>query len=257
MKRFITAAIAVMMLISAAGCGSHRETAEEHAEKLARGEVESKAKIAEDAAAPKDEAATAKNDEAAKDDKAKPEIPTADPALNIKAEVKDDGTAEFSINTNKTSEYIDKAENDYKSFSLLPVQSADFFKNKKLKLVAVIENHKMSFIEGLDMTLEVTDQTIKVTAPDGNGGAKDTVNRTYMLSDPITTPGGAQYVVLAFGDHELSKDNSDYNVDCFALIDKPQDTVAPEDPSKVIPAGQYVLLIETVFPERYELFKVE
>ena len=239
MKRFLTAAIAIMMLISAAGCGNHKETAEEHAEKLARGEIEGNAKVADDAAPPK------------------AEIPTADPALKADAEVKDDGTAEFSINTEKTNEYIDKAENDYKSFSLLPVQSADFFKNKKLKLMAIIEDHKMSFVEELDMTLEVTDETIKVTAPDGNGGTKETVNRSYMISDPVTSPGGASYIMFAFGDHELSKDNKDYNVDCFALIDKPEDSVASEDPSKVVPAGQYVMLIETVFPSRYELFKVE
>lgn len=239
MKRFLTAAIAVMMLISAAGCGSHRDTAEEHAEKLARGEVEGNAKVAKDAATPA------------------VEIPTADPAININAEVKDDGTAEFNINTEKTGEYIDKAENDYKSFSLLPVQSADFFKNKKLKLMAIVEDHKMSFVEELGMTLEVTDETIKVTSPDGNGGMKETVNRSYMTSDPVTSPGGASYIVYAFGDHELSKDNSEYNVDCFALIDKPQDSAAPEDPSKVVPAGQYVMLIETVFPARYELFKAE
>ena len=239
MKRFITAAIAIMMLISAAGCGNHKDTAEEHAEKLARGEVESNAKIAKDAATPA------------------AEIPTVDPALNANAEIKDDGTAELAINTEKTSEYIDKAENDYKSFSLLPVQSADFFKNKKLKLVAIVEDHKMSFVEELGMTLEVTDDTIKVTSPDGNGGTKDAVNRAYMTSDLITSPGGASYVVFAFGDHELSKDNKEFNVDCFALIDKPEDSVAPEDPSKVVPAGQYVMLIETIFPARYELFKAE
>ena len=244
MKRFITAAIAVMMLISAAGCGNHQETAEEHAEKLARGEVESKAKVAEDAAPPSSEAP-------------KVEIPTADPALKADTEVKDDGTAELRINTQKTNEYIDKAENDYKSFSLLPVQSADFFKNKKLKLMAIVEDHKMSFVENLNMTLEVTDQTIKVSSPDGNGGTKETVNRAFMTSEPFTTPGGAQYIVFAFGDHELTKDNPDYNIDCFALIDKPEDSVAPDDPSKVVPAGQYVLLIETVFPSRYELFIAE
>ena len=139
MKKLLTAVLAVMLLVSAAGCGNHKDTAEEHAEKLARGEVESNAKVAKDAAPPK------------------AEIPTADPALNAEAEVKDDGTAEFSINTTKTGEYIDKAEKDYKSFSLLPIQSADFFKNKKLKLIAIVEDHSMSFVEELGMTLEVTE----------------------------------------------------------------------------------------------------
>lgn len=237
MKKIVTLTLAAMLLVFSAGCGTHKETAEEHAAKLARGEIKPNANVSENAGEPM-------------------EIPTVEPGIKQDAVIKDDGTAEFSIGTAKTSEYIDTAENDYKSFSFLQLESADFFKNKRLTLVATIEDHSMSFLEDIGYTLTVTDEYLEITGKDADGNDSTAANYVYLTTDVLSSPGGLDYVILAFGDHVLAADDADYNVDCFALIDMPKDSVS-EDGSKVIEAGQYVLLIETIFPQRYELFRIE
>ena len=58
--------------------------------------------------------------------------------------------------------------------------------------------------------------------------------------------------MIAFGNHDLTEDNKEFNTDCFALI-KMRDDIDMGDAK----AEAYVLLIEDAMPDTYEIFKIE
>lgn len=232
MKKIVTVLLAAAMLVFASACGKKKNDDNSSAE-----EIKSRANISENA----------KSGMETETSTEEPDPETAKRVETIKKILEDMPIGELN-------EYVDKAENDYKSFELLPIESSDFVIGKKLKLVATIEDHKMSFVSQMNMHAEVTNEVLSITYPDSEneGEEKKAANYVYGVTEPVTTEGGGQYIAVAFGDHELTEENSDYNIDCFALI-KMRDDVDMQGST----AESYVLLIEKGFPDKYEIFEAE
>ena len=260
MKKILPILLAAAMLVSAAaGCGKKgRDSAEEYSRKLASGELKPNAKISKNAKnGSSDETETnAPDTEGADTNSAAGKMEAEDSKLKEREAEITELLSDMPIG--KLDEYIDKAETEYSSFDFVDISSDEFFIGKKLQLVAMVENHQMTFYDQMGIMAEVTNELLSISYadPENPDSAKQAVNVVYGVTSPITTPGGAKYVAVAFGDHELTKENSKYNTDCFALIRINKDAVSPEDPSRVIPAGEYIFLLETGFTEKYEIFKV-
>ena len=228
MKKILTILLAAAMLVSASACGK-----KDKEENLSAEEIKSRANIAEDAKNGQD--AETGDEEAAKR------------AEEIRKILE-------GMPIGEMNELIDTAENEYKSFELLPIEDTSFIIGKKLKLVATIEDHQMSMVAKANMRAEVTNELLSITYPDPekDGEEVKAANYVYGVTDPVTTEGGCQYIAVAFGDHELTEENSDYNIDCFALV-KMRDDVEIDDSD----AETYVMLIEKSFPDRIEIFEVK
>ncbi|MBQ3426159.1 MAG: hypothetical protein IJH37_03320 [Clostridia bacterium] len=239
MKRLLTIFIAAAMLISASACGKKDKD-----ENLSAEEIKSRANIAEDA----------KDGQDGTDgtDGADGAAATADPETEKRAEEIKDILEDMPIG--ELSEIVDTAENEYKSFELLPIEDTSFVIGKKMKLVATIADHQMSFVSQKDIKAEVTNEYISISYsdPEKEGERITKPNYVYGITDPIKTEGGSQYIAVAFGDHELTTENSNFLTDCFALI-KMRDDVKIEGSD----AETYVLLIEKDYPDKYEIFEVE
>lgn len=164
----------------------------------------------------------------------------------------EDEGIQIEVPVGELSEYVDKAENDYKSFELLPIESTDFFMNKTLNLVAMVENHEMSRIDNPIMSVKFTDDFVTMKYPDKDGNETEAVNYVYTVSKPAKTGEGNHYVIVAFGDHEMTEEDKEFNTDCLALIKMKEGIdMGPNQ------ADTYVLMIESQFPEQYKILKVE
>ena len=153
---------------------------------------------------------------------------------------------------------VDDADDAYKSFEVVPVDSADFFLEKKLRLVATLEDddsgkHNMTFLYDQNITATVTDSVLAMNYKNSDGDDQTLANYVYAApQEAFTSPGGRNFAVVAFGDHEITEENKEFLTDCFMLI-KMRDDVD----MSIAPADTYVLLIESAMPEVYELFRVE
>ena len=232
MKKIFTVLLAAAMLVSISACGKKNKD-----NNLSAEEIKSRANVAENAKNGMDVEAPTE---------------TIDPETAKRVETVQKILEGMPIG--EMNELIDTAENEYKSFELLPIESSDFVIGKKLKLVATIEEHQMSFVSQMNMKAEVSNELLSITYPDSEseGGEKKAANYVYGVTEPITTDGGSQYIAVAFGDHELTEENSKYNIDCFALI-KMRDDIDMQGSN----AESYVLLIEKGFPDKYEIFEAE
>ena len=232
MKNIFAVLLAAAMIISASACGKKDKD-----DNLSAEEIKSRANIAEDAKNGMDKEETTEA----------PDPKTAKRLDEVKKILE-------GMPISEMNEFIDSAEKEYKSFELLPVDSSDFVIGKKLKLVATIEDHQMKFVSQANMRAEVSNEVISITYPDPEKEGEEikAANYVYCITDPVTTKGGGQYIAAAFGDHELTDENSDYNIDCFALI-KMRDDIDMHGSN----AESYVLLIEKDFPDRYEIFEAE
>ena len=165
---------------------------------------------------------------------------------------------QIEIPVEELGKLVDAADEAYKSFEVLPVDSADFFLGKKLRLVATLQDddsqkHTMKFMYDQNITATVTDAVLAMKYKNGEGIDQTHANYVYAVSDePFTSPGGRNFAIVAFGDHEITEENKEFLTDCFVLI-KMRDDVD----MSIAPADTYVLLIESAMPEVYELFKVE
>lgn len=184
-----------------------------------------------------------------------PETVTATEAVTEAAEgpIEKPEGVEIEIPISELAAQIDKAEDDYKSFEILPIDNADFFLGKTLRMAASIENHEMTNVYASNITAKFERNYLEMHYPDADGNTQDAANYVYKVSEePFTTNGGRKFIVMAFGDHELTEENKEFSTDCFVLI-KMADKVDMGEAS----ADTYVMMIESAFPDRYEIFKVE
>ena len=225
MKKILTVFLSISMLIYAVGCSKKPQTADDYADKLVRGEIQ-------------------------------PNADTDAATNNGKTSETEDTTQgiELDIPVDVLSGLVDTVDNEYKSIEVLPIDSASFFIGKQLRLVSFLSGHDMTFTYESNIKARFTRDALTISYPNSENDNRPTTvtNRIYEISEPVTTPGGNQYVYIAFGEHELTEDNKEFSSDCLMFI-KMSDTVDMGEAA----ADTYVLLIESQFPDRYELFKVE
>ena len=221
MKRILAALLAASMLFAVSACGDKKDSAEEHARKLASGEIEPDAEVD-------------KNAEKGTD---------ADKSANkITLETDVDG---FSA-------IVDAFDEDYKSIEAQPISSADFFIGKQLRLAAHMKDHQMTMMYDQDIKALFTQNTLTMNYVKDEKPV-EVKNLVYEVSDPVTTPGGRNYIYVNFGSHPLTEDNKAFSTDCLMLVKMVSDKVDMGDAK----ADTYVLLIESAMSDQYELFKVE
>lgn len=169
-----------------------------------------------------------------------------------------DGGVQIEIPVEELGKLVDAADEAYKSFEVLPVDSTDFFLGKKLRLVATLQDddsgsHTMTFLYEQNITATITDGVLMMNYKDSDGADKTLANYVYAApTEPFTSPGGRKFAIVAFGDHDITEENKEFSTDCFMLI-KMRDDVD----MSIAPSDTYVMLIESAMPETYELFKVE
>ena len=165
---------------------------------------------------------------------------------------------QIEIPVEELGKLVDAADEAYKSFEVVPVDSADFFLDKKLRLVATLQDddsgsHTMTFLYDQNITAAVTESALVMNYKNGDGDDQTLANYVYAAPrEAFTSSGGRKFAIVAFGDHEITEENKEFLTDCFMLI-KMRDDVD----MSIAPADTYVLLIESSMPEVYELFKVE
>ena len=187
---------------------------------------------------------------------------SAAPAIDdAETEVEEDTSEEenasegvqIEIPVEELGKLVDAADDEYKSFEVLPVDSTNFFLGKKLRLVATFNDHQMTFFYDQNITATVTDSALAMNYKNSEGTDQTLANYVYAApGEPFTSPGGRNFAIIAFGDHEITEENKEFSTDCFMLI-KMRDDID----MSIAPADTYVMLIESEMPEVYELFRVE
>ena len=115
------------------------------------------------------------------------------------------------------------------------------------------QNHTITFKYDQNITAAVTDSVLVINYKNNDGSDHTRTNYVYAAPDePFISPGGRNFAIVAFGDHEITEENKEFLTDCFMLI-KMRDDVD----MSIAPADTYVLLIESAAPDTYELFKIE
>ncbi len=164
-----------------------------------------------------------------------------------------DPDVELDVDVKTLEALVDEADSEYKSFEIVPIESADFFVGKKLHLVSFLKDHNMSFIYDSNIFTTISKEKLTITYNDENDKPVVAMNNIYKLSAPMTTPGGNKYIYAAFGSRALTEDiKDDYNTDCIVQI-KMRDDVNMQGHD----ADTYIMLIESAVPDQYEIFMVE
>lgn len=219
MKKILTVFFALTIVLSASSCGNKTETAEDYADKLVTGEVEPDVEVVEKSETPAAEAEK--------------------PAVNLAVSDEDMG------------KLVDTAANDYKSFTIQPIDSPDFFVGKQLRVVATIQDHEMTNVYASDIETEFTNDSliIKYTT-DGEQVEKNYI--VYTIADKVAeSPENRQFSYVAYGEDEISAETTDGTIGIMTLI-KLRDDIDMGEAA----ADTYIMLQETSNDGVYEILKV-
>ncbi len=218
MKKILTVFFALTIALSVSACGRKTETAEDYADKLVSGEIEPDVEIEEKSEAPETEET---------------------PAVTLALSEEDMG------------KLVDTAANDYKSFTIQPIDSPDFFVGKQLRAVATIQDHQMTNVYANDIETKFTNDSLTIKyISDGEPAEQNCI--VYMIADKVAvSPENRQFSYVAYGEDEISSETTDGTIGIVTLI-KMSDNVDMGEAA----ADTYIMLQETSNEGVYEIFKV-
>ena len=244
MKKILTVLLAALMLAAVSGCGGGKETADSYADKLARGEIEPDVEIEEDergVSHRKSEDDDITDDYEIEDD----ELPE-----NVGGETVEYPDASLAVSETEMAALVDAFDNDYKSFEIIDIPSADFFIDKKLRLAALVQNHELENRYDAGITALFTRKALSIDYV-SNGENIHNECTVYKLADtPVTTPEGNSFSYIAYGDG-ANPSESDSIIGIAALV-----TINGVDMADAA-ADEYVMFIETSDTSLYQIFKIE
>ena len=231
MKKVLTVFLALTILLTAASCGRKIQTAEDYADKLVSGEVEPDAEIAQ-----KDREPEYSAEVEPESDK---EAEKTQPAVNLAVSDEDMGRL------------VDAADNDYKSFTVEPIDSPDFFVGKRLRVVATMQDHRMTNVYRNDIETEFTNNSLTIEYPSAEGDQKQNYI-VYTIADSVkVSPKNRHFSYVAYGEDEITSETTDGTIGIMTLI-KMREDVNMGDAA----ADTYIMLQETSNEGVYEIFKV-
>lgn len=222
MKRIITVFLALTVALAMSGCG--KKNTKIYADQLVDGDVQADAEV--DLS------------------KKKPE-PTE--------EQKKEDNVKLDVTNDELGAMIDSFDEEYKSISVMPLESPDFFVGKDLRAVAYVQNHEMSFVYEVGINAKFTEDTLSMSYPDQDGNMTNNTYNVYTVSPEILkTAGGRDYSYVAYGTEEITSDKTDGTIAVMAMV-----TVDDKVDMGAGKSDKYVMLAETAQDGTYQLFKIE
>ncbi|MGN0181732.1 MAG: hypothetical protein ACI4DP_04880 [Candidatus Ornithomonoglobus sp.] len=221
MKKILTVFFALTIVLSATSCGNKTETAEDHVDKLVSGEIEPDVEVEE------------------KIEQSETEETEEKPAVSLAVSDEDMG------------KLVDAVDNDYKVITIQPIDSPDFFVGKQLRVVATIQDYKLTNVYASDIETKFTDDSLSIKyTSDGEQVEQNYI--VYTIADKVlVSPENRQFSYVAYGDKEITSETTDGTIGIMTLIKLREDVKMGE-----AAADTYIMLQETSNEGVYEILKV-
>ena len=240
MKKIIALVLAVISLFSLASCGKKEESVSEHNKKLVSGEVDPDVEKVN-----KDD----NNDEDNEDntDKTKDEEKTEEDN-----KISDSSNVSINIPEDELAKLVDEADDEYESFEVVDMPSADFFMGKKLNAVAALSNHEMTMIEKGAVTMEISNTNIVFDYLSSDGQQQQSAFVYKISPEILKTSAGRDYTYVVYGTEPITEGEISGTVGVFRVIKLRDDVDMGENK-----ADTYVLYEETAQSGSYYIMTVE
>ena len=242
MKKIIALVLAVTALFSLASCGKKEETVSEHNKKLVSGEVDPDVKKVD------------------KDDNDNEDNKNEDHADENKDEEKseednkisDSSNISINIPEDELAKLVDEADDEYESFEVVDMPSADFFMGKKLNAVAALSNHEMTMIEKGAVTMEINNTNIVFDYLSSDGQQQQSAFVYKISPEILKTSAGRDYTYVVYGTEPITEGEISGTVGVLRVIKLRDDVDMGENK-----ADTYVLYEETAQSGSYYIMTVE
>lgn len=272
MTRIAVLIMTAMMILTASGCGEKEQqiTADSYADSLVRKGEASSDKDEKDGNDEQTNAPAEENtkepeeaegeEKSEKKDEAKPQKKEEQKQTDVhkkRESAKSDAVIEqakvnISVSEEEMSRLVDEAEDGYKSFEILPIDSPDFFVGKKLRMAATIQEHEMINIYDSDITSYITDSSFTMSYS-LNGEKTEQSFYVYTIAPEVmTTPNGRQYSYFAYGQDKIKGETTEGVIGIMTLIKMRDDIdMGAGD------ADMYIVLQEVANSSVYNVMKLE
>lgn len=241
MKKIITMISLLAIVFSVSACGEKTETVEEHNKKLVSGEispdVKKKSKDKD-----KDKKSNDKSDDTSdKEDK-----------QNENLEIADSSGVSINIPEEDLAALVDASDEEYASFEVVDMPSANFFMGKKLNAVAMLSQHEMTMLQKGAITIEINNTNLTFDCATEEGAQQKSAFIYKISPQVLTTSGDRDYTYIVYGTEPIADGEINGTVGIIRVI-KMKDSVDMGENA----ADTYILYEETSQSGSYYLMTVD
>ncbi len=185
--------------------------------------------------------------------KEKVDTPTPEPTAKATEQATVKPVVNLGVSDEEMGDIVDKAEDGYKSFEIIPVDTPDFFEGKKLRLAAMVSDHNMSMLYNANAQTEISNDKLVMDVPNESGEVTKNEFIVYTMADEVKkSPNGEDFSYIAYGSDEITSEQTEGAIGIMCLV-KLRDDIDMGEAA----ADSYVMLVETSNPDIYYMFKAE